>query len=139
MRHLTSKDAMNLSKPAIHTSIRALDGTAIRHLTFPSSLTVPDASNLSSHDHDHNNSTNLSISNTRTAKEAVKEFEIYLAQTQNTICGRHPIGVLIAALAALEEGGTSMQLQFTRYEQSSQCISVRDSSVSYASAFVRFM
>lgn len=133
MRHLTPKDAMTLSKPAIHTSIRALDGTAIRHLTFPSSLTVPDASKISTHDD------NLSNTNTRTAKEAAKEFDSYLKQTENSICGRHPIGVLMGALKALEEKGTRSELLFTRYEQSSECISILDSSVSYASAFARFI
>lgn len=134
MRHLTSKDPMTLAKPAIHTSIRALDGTAIRHLTFPSSLPIPLSSNQSS---DENNE--ISNPMERTAKEATKEFGAYLKETENSICGRHPIGVLMGALAALEEKGTRSELRFTRYEQSSKCVSVHDSSVSYASAFVHFI
>ena len=62
-----------------------------------------------------------------------------LRQTGNTVCGRHPIGVVMAALEVLkkenkvEEGkGT---FKFVRYERSSDCVKVADSSVSYGSAF----
>lgn len=72
-----------------------------------------------------------------------KAFVEYLKETKNTICGRHPIGVV---MAGLEEARGEMQadgdekenwgrFKFVRYEQSSQCEVVRDSSVSYASAF----
>ena len=70
------------------------------------------------------------------------QFAAYLAATRNTICGRHPIGVLLGALAALErgEGGGSsergMRCEWVRYEQSSRVTSLGDSSVSYASGFV---
>ncbi|KZW02340.1 UPF0103-domain-containing protein [Exidia glandulosa HHB12029] len=63
-------------------------------------------------------------------------FAEYLRRTRNTICGRHPIGVLLAALETL--GGEGQELKFVRYEQSSQCVDVNDSSVSYASAYVVF-
>ncbi|GAA5929559.1 Mho1p [Sporobolomyces koalae] len=66
------------------------------------------------------------------------QFATYLQQTKNTICGRHPIGVLLGALSALEEGGREMWCEWVRYEQSSRVASLRDSSVSYASAFVAF-
>lgn len=73
-----------------------------------------------------------------TAGEAHAAFAQYVAQTKNTICGRHPIGVLFGALAALEkDGGAQPELKWVRYEQSSHCHSIRDSSVSYASAFIR--
>ena len=72
------------------------------------------------------------------AGQAHEEFRDYLARTKNTICGRHPIGVLFGALAALEEGGRSPKLKWVRYEQSSACVTVKDSSVSYASAYVKF-
>jgi len=63
----------------------------------------------------------------------------YLRETENTICGRHPIGVLLAALSTLKENGGSKQyLKFVRYDQSSPCKTSRDSSVSYASAYVMF-
>lgn len=52
----------------------------------------------------------------RTAADAQREFAAYLKETRNTICGRHPIGVLLGALSALEQQGTSTELRFTRYE-----------------------
>jgi len=61
-------------------------------------------------------------------------FSSYLKRTQNTICGRHPIGVLLQSLATLEAAGKTVK--FVRYAQSSACKSERDSSVSYASAAV---
>ncbi|KAI9879520.1 MAG: hypothetical protein M1830_008313 [Pleopsidium flavum] len=64
-----------------------------------------------------------------------------LRETGNTVCGRHPIGVVMAALEVLksegkldEEEGRGM-FRFVRYERSSDCVKVADSSVSYASAF----
>lgn len=73
-----------------------------------------------------------------TGKSGHDAFSAYLAQTHNTICGRHPIGVLLGALAALEEEGRQSTLKWVRYEQSSQCVNLSDSSVSYASAYVVF-
>ncbi|KAL8162007.1 hypothetical protein V2J09_013496 [Rumex salicifolius] len=58
-------------------------------------------------------------------------FKQYLLKYDNTICGRHPIGVF---LHMLKHCSTKMKVRFLRYEQSSQCKSMRDSSVSYASA-----
>ncbi|KAG6850514.1 hypothetical protein H0H93_012515 [Arthromyces matolae] len=74
-----------------------------------------------------------------TAEDAHTAFAEYLESTQNTICGRHPIGVLLGALASLEKSkGMHSHLKWVRYEQSSACLTIRDSSVSYASAWVRF-
>ncbi|KAL2216628.1 MEMO1 family [Thermoascus aurantiacus ATCC 26904] len=59
-------------------------------------------------------------------------------RTGNTVCGRHPIGVIMAALeevTAKSEEGTKGKFHFVRYERSSDVISVSDSSVSYVSAF----
>ncbi|CAO3696138.1 unnamed protein product [Umbelopsis ramanniana] len=64
-----------------------------------------------------------------------KAFTKYLRETENTICGRHPIGVLLAALAKLKEQGQHQRLKFVHYDQSSPCKTPKDSSVSYASAF----
>ncbi len=84
----------------------------------------------------------------------------YLSRTKNTICGRHPIGVLLAALEDADDGdrashsdrnadmdgpGGKMarecyhhhRIQFVHYAQSSSVLSTSDSSVSYASAFVQ--
>lgn len=71
------------------------------------------------------------------------QFGAYLKETKNTICGRHPIGVLMAAASELQDSGKAgwgpgeTDLQFVRYEQSNQVSNGSDSSVSYASAFLR--
>jgi len=58
-------------------------------------------------------------------------FKRYLQEFDNTICGRHPISVF---LHMLKHCSAKIKISFLRYEQSSQCKSMRDSSVSYASA-----
>jgi len=73
------------------------------------------------------------------AADAHAKFTNYLAETRNTICGRHPIGVLFGALSKLEEAeNTTPTVKWVRYEQSSHCHTIKDSSVSYASAWIRF-
>ncbi|XP_059644433.1 uncharacterized protein LOC132286174 [Cornus florida] len=61
-------------------------------------------------------------------------FKQYLLEFNNTICGRHPINVF---LHMLENCLMKATIKFLRYEQSSQCKSTRDSSVSYASAVAK--
>ncbi|KAL2919763.1 hypothetical protein HK105_200680 [Polyrhizophydium stewartii] len=89
-------------------------------------------------------------------------FEAYLKRTRNTICGRHPIGVLLNAVDAISKasgrssppaansnavadaagglvvaaGDGEIEIRFVHYSQSSKVTSERESSVSYASAFV---
>ncbi|XP_057524839.1 uncharacterized protein LOC130804429 [Amaranthus tricolor] len=58
-------------------------------------------------------------------------FKNYLLKFDNTICGRHPISVFLHMLKNIS---TKIKIKFLRYEQSSECKSMRDSSVSYASA-----
>ncbi|RKF63070.1 Protein MEMO1 [Erysiphe neolycopersici] len=78
-----------------------------------------------------------------------------LKNTGNTVCGRHPIGVALAALEVLEKSSERENLpslsrtasdsnhtlnqnrkfKFLRYERSSDVVDVLDSSVSYASAY----
>ncbi|KAJ6354695.1 hypothetical protein OIU77_005323 [Salix suchowensis] len=58
-------------------------------------------------------------------------FKQYLSEYDNTICGRHPISVF---LHMSRNCSTKIKIKFLRYEQSSQCKTMRDSSVSYASA-----
>lgn len=64
-----------------------------------------------------------------------------LEDTGNTVCGRHPIGVVMAAVERLgEEGKVEAKegrgrFKFVRYERSSDVVDVQDSSVSYCSAF----
>lgn len=71
-------------------------------------------------------------------------FVDYLAKTRNTVCGRHPIGVVMAAIEAVaqeeegegeEEGKAVAAFRWVRYEQSSEVVDVRESSVSYAAAY----
>ncbi|KAK5064516.1 hypothetical protein LTR84_000349 [Exophiala bonariae] len=73
------------------------------------------------------------------------EFLRVLRETGNTVCGRHPIGVFMAGVEEVERQNaakstdenksTQGRFQFTRYERSSDAESVKDSSVSYVSAF----
>ena len=64
-----------------------------------------------------------------------------LQGTGNTVCGRHPIGIVMCALEnlkrALKLNSLTTDFKFIRYERSSLCMVVSDSSVSYASAFAR--
>ncbi|GAC97542.1 protein tag-253 [Pseudozyma hubeiensis SY62] len=114
--NLTSRSSRDMleSKP-IHQSIRELDEAGILAITHP-----------------------WSQDGEKTAEQARLAFAKYLSETKNTVCGRHPIGVLLSALAELERSGKRSEARFTRYEQSSKCMTAHDSSVSYASAFVRF-
>ena len=66
-------------------------------------------------------------------------FAQYLREYNNTICGRHPIAVLLNALKALTSvapQAPAHSVKFVRYAQSSRCRRPDDSSVSYASAIV---
>lgn len=59
-----------------------------------------------------------------------------LKATGNTVCGRHPIGVFMAAVERVEGLGKGKgRFSFLRYERSSLVENVKDSSVSYCSAF----
>lgn len=66
------------------------------------------------------------------------DFVDNLATTGNTVCGRHPIGAMMAALEVATDGKTSAgngTFTFVRYERSSLVESLSDSSVSYAAAY----
>lgn len=65
-------------------------------------------------------------------------FTEYLKKYANTICGRHPIGVMLQAVHALKSQGYQMSFKFLQYAQSSQCFNMNDSSVSYASGSLIF-
>jgi MEMO1 family protein len=70
-----------------------------------------------------------------------RAFLANLAYSKNTVCGRHPIGVAMAALEMLRQrseehsSGEEGKFKFVRYERSSYVEEVDDSSVSYASAY----
>lgn len=68
-------------------------------------------------------------------------FDGYVKKTRNTICGRHPIAVLLAAVEVIypEKSRPAStpekalpRIAFTHYAQSSQITQPKDSSVSYA-------
>ncbi|DAZ94119.1 TPA: hypothetical protein N0F65_008983 [Lagenidium giganteum] len=61
-------------------------------------------------------------------------FADYLERTGNTICGRHPIAVLLHTINTTQN--TKFTLKFVKYAQSSACKRHSDSSVSYASAII---
>ena len=67
------------------------------------------------------------------------QFLTNLRKTKNTVCGRHPIGIIMAAIEQLKRDAKLSKEQgifhFVRYERSSEVEEARDSSVSYASAF----
>jgi AmmeMemoRadiSam system protein B len=65
------------------------------------------------------------------------DFLEQLENTGNTVCGRHPIGVFMAAVEASESTIASEKgrFKFLRYERSSKVKALNESSVSYCSAF----
>jgi len=58
-----------------------------------------------------------------------RQFAAYQDKYENTICGRHPIAVLLNALPFCR---SAFGINFVKYAQSSACQSMEDSSVSYA-------
>jgi len=58
-------------------------------------------------------------------------FDKYIKDTQNTICGRHPIGIYLNILRLSK---LPLKTKFVKYAQSEQVKSKSGSSVSYASA-----
>ena len=61
------------------------------------------------------------------------------AETSNTVCGRHPIGVIMAAIEEIRKSSDSSSdigaFKFVKYDRSSEVARVSESSVSYASGF----
>lgn len=62
-----------------------------------------------------------------------KGFAQYLETTKNTICGRHPISVILAATETAALGG---KFHFLDYRQSNRVTDPVDGSVSYASGIL---
>ena len=58
-------------------------------------------------------------------------FDKYIKDTQNTICGRHPIGIYLHILRLSK---LKLKTKFVKYAQSEQVKDKKGSSVSYASA-----
>lgn len=103
--------------------------------------TPPSATNpihQSIHQLDHQGMELLTLLPT-TAVDAHAAFSTYLSKTRNTICGRHPIGVLLGVISTLERlNDIHAELKWIRYTQSNPCRDIQDSSVSYASAWIKF-
>lgn len=60
-------------------------------------------------------------------------FNDYLKKTQNTICGRNPISLMLQAAEHFRQmNNHSAEFRFLKYAQSNKCRNVNDSSVSYA-------
>jgi len=62
-----------------------------------------------------------------------ENFYSYGKKYKNTICGRHPIGVL---LQTIKQSKSQFTVKFVQYAQSNKCMDEKDSSVSYAVAIV---
>jgi len=77
------------------------------------------------------------------AMDAVKTgdhsvFYKTVQDTENTVCGRHPIGVVVAGLEILASEGLESgkgKFKFVQYQRSDLVKRMSDSSVSYASAY----
>ncbi|KAJ5172020.1 hypothetical protein N7492_004613 [Penicillium capsulatum] len=68
---------------------------------------------------------------------SAQTFLDIIEHTGNTVCGRHPIGVIMAALeivTANRPADKQGRFHFLRYERSSDAVEITDSSVSYVSA-----
>lgn len=67
------------------------------------------------------------------------EYYSTLKGTHNTVCGRHPIGVVLAALEEFlggdQSGGSKGKFQFIQYQRSNLVERQSDFSVSYVSAY----
>ncbi|KAI6190540.1 MEMO1 family protein [Aphelenchoides bicaudatus] len=60
-------------------------------------------------------------------------FSDYLKETQNTICGRNPICVMLQAAEYFRQmNNHNHEMRFLKYSQSNKCRSTSESSVSYA-------
>lgn len=79
---------------------------------------------------------------------STKQWKDYIDETENTICGRKPLAVLLHTIEQVSDGRmiqngfknladrTSWgKLQWIGYTQSSKARTVTDSSVSYASGY----
>jgi len=62
-------------------------------------------------------------------------FTGYLNETENTICGRHPIQLLLAIIELAKAQHSNIETKFVKYAQSEPVTSMRGSSVSYASSY----
>lgn len=66
--------------------------------------------------------------------DALTQWERYIKNTHNTICGRDPLGAALAILPCLD--AAKFAVHWLDYSQSSAVKSVRESSVSYAAGCI---
>lgn len=79
---------------------------------------------------------------------STKEWDDYIDETENTICGRKPLSILLHTIEQVAndrmvlngfsspaEKDQWAKLQWIGYSQSSKAILLNDSSVSYASGY----
>jgi MEMO1 family protein len=64
-------------------------------------------------------------------RQDLAAFGKYLDETENTICGRNPIRVLLSIIA---HSKLKLQTKFVQYDQSEAVKSKQQSSVSYAAS-----
>lgn len=72
---------------------------------------------------------------------SVAKWDSYIETTGNTICGQKPIGVVLRLLEKFKDSGgltvTNASFEWVGYSQSGKVVRPSDSSVSYASGFIR--
>ena len=63
-----------------------------------------------------------------------KKFDSYIKKTQNTICGKNPITIVLSIIEEYQKNHQNKKISFDTagYSQSEKCKSMNDSSVSYA-------
>ncbi|THD28217.1 putative dioxygenase [Fasciola hepatica] len=68
-------------------------------------------------------------------------FNAYLKQCGNTICGQHPIGILLQMTSILRHKHhvNRMDFKFVKYAQSERCRNMNQSSVSYAAGSLQIL
>ena len=69
-------------------------------------------------------------------KQDLKGFGKYLDDTENTICGRNPIRLL---LSTIDHSKLKFNTEFVQYDQSEAVKSKNQSSVSYAAAITHLL
>ncbi|KAK4054997.1 hypothetical protein OIO90_003338 [Microbotryomycetes sp. JL221] len=147
--YMLQKTNLPFQERKVWESIQVLDKLGMRACMFQDSTPPPQQQQTNESIQTHKNIVNMKDfvthlkqqdQSTKKANQSVLEFQHYLKMTRNTICGRHPIGLLLCTVASLQDQewiDNNVCLKWTRYEQSSQCLDwIRDSSVSYASGIV---
>lgn len=74
---------------------------------------------------------------------SLEKWSRYIKETGNTICGQKPINVVLKLIEKLQRSGgrtaSSTVFEWIGYSQSGKAIKYSDSSVSYASGYVRLL